>query len=98
MNKILLIDCSPEVSKAVADLLGDNVTLENSSFGDEFVPKDFSMIILESDKGMDSILQKIGDIRRDCNFSNVPIVVIKQQEDHIPMEHFFTAGATEVRF
>jgi len=96
MNKILLIDCSSEVAKAVADLLGDKVTLESSSFGDEFVPKDFSMIILESDKGMESILQKIGDIRRGCNFSNVPIVIIKQQEDHIPMEHFFTAGATEV--
>ena len=96
MNKILLIDCSPEVAKAVADLLGDKATLESSSFGDEFAPKDSSMIILESDKGMESILQKIGDIRRGCNFNNVPIVIIKQQEDHIPMEHFFTAGATEV--
>jgi chemotaxis protein CheX len=96
MNKILLIDCSPEVAKAVADLLGDKVTLESSSFGDGFSPKDSSMIILESDKGMDPILQKVGDIRRGCNFSNVPIVIIKQQEDHIPMEHFFTAGATEV--
>ncbi len=96
MNKILLIDCSPEVAKAVADLLGDKVTLESSSFGDGFSPKDSSMIILESDKGMDPILQKVGDIRRGCNFNNVPIVIIKQQEDHIPMEHFFTAGATEV--
>ena len=96
MNKILLIDCSPEVAKAVADLLGDKVTLESSSFGDEFTPRGSSMIILESDKAGESILQKIGDIRRSCNFSNVPIVIIKQQEDHIPMEHFFTAGATEV--
>ena len=96
MNKILLMDCSPEVAKAVADLLGDKAILESSSFGDEFAPKDFRMIILESDEAMETNLQKIGKVRRGCNFSNVPIVLIKKREDHIPMERFFTAGATEV--
>ena len=96
MNKILLIDCSPEVTKAIADLLGDKVVLESSSFGDEMILKDFRMIILKSDKEMESVLKKLRKIRHNCNFSNVPIVLIKEEEDHLPIEYFLTSGATEV--
>ena len=96
MKRVLLIDCSPEVAKAVANLLGDKVILESISFGEKIVPNDFRMIILEPEKVMETVLQKSMQIRHDCNFSNIPIILIKQQEDQIPIEYFFTAGATEV--
>lgn len=96
MNRILLIDCGQEVEKAVADLLGDKVVSESKSFEDEIALNDFRMIILEPDKAMETVLHKIMKIRHDCNFSNIPIILVKQQENRIPIEHFFTAGATEV--
>ncbi len=96
MNRILLIDCGMEVAGAVAEMLRDNVMLESKSFEEDITPADFRMIILEPHEPMETVLRKIMKIRHDCNYNNIPIILIKEQEDHISLDHFFTAGATEV--
>ena len=96
MNKIMLIDCSVQVEQFAAELLGDNCSLSNIAFEDDLLPKDFSMIILEAEGLLERIQTKISILRHACEFRDIPIVVIKQQEDTIPIEHFLNAGATEV--
>ncbi len=92
----MMIDCSPQVSQAVAELLGDSCSLSNIAFEDKILPKDFRMIILETDGLLERVKTKISIIRFACGFSDIPVVVIKQKEDRVPIEHFLNAGATEV--
>ncbi len=96
MSRILLVDCTLEVTNAVDDLLGDICSLERHSSEEEIDPRDYTMIILESDKAMGMILQRIAEIRYACKFRNIPIILIKQREDHLPIDQFFATGATEV--
>jgi len=96
MNRILLTDCSLEVTNSIDDLLGDMCSLERHSSEEEMDPKDYTMIILESDKAMGTILQRIAKIRSACKFRNIPIILIKQKEDNLPIDQFFSTGATEV--
>ncbi len=96
MNRILLIDCSLEVTNVVDDLLGDMCSLERHSSEEEIDPKNYAMIVLESDKAMGTILQRIAKIRYSCKFRNIPIILIKQKKDHLPIEQFFSTGVTEV--
>jgi chemotaxis protein CheX len=96
MTKIALIDCSLHVSEAVAELLGDSCSLSGMTFGEDLIPKDFCMIIFEADGTLETLKARIPKIRFACNFSNIPIIVIKKQEDMVPIEHFLNAGATEV--
>lgn len=96
MNKIMLIDCSTQVSQDLAKLLGDSCSLSNIAFEDEILTKDFRMIILEADRNPERVKTKISIIRFACGFSDIPVIVIKQREDMVPIEHFLNAGATEV--
>jgi chemotaxis protein CheX len=96
MNKIMLIDCSAHVSKFVTDLLGDNCSISNIAFEDDLLPKDFKMIILEADGDFERIKTKVSILRYASDFRDIPVIVIKQQEDMVPLEHFLNAAATEV--
>ncbi len=96
MNKIMLVDCSEKVSQFVAGLLGDNCSLSNIAFDDDLLPKDFRMILLEAEGHLERIKTKISILRHACDFRDIPIIVINQQEDRVPIEHFLNAGATEV--
>jgi chemotaxis protein CheX len=66
------------------------------AFEDKIFPQDFRMIILEADGLLERVKTKISIIRFACGFSDIPVIVIKQQEDKVPIEHFLNAGATEV--
>jgi chemotaxis protein CheX len=92
----MLIDCSEQVSQFMADLLGHNCNLSNIAFEDDLLPKDFRMIILEADGLLERIKTKISILRFACDFRDIPVIVIKLQEDNVPLEHFLNAGATEV--
>lgn len=92
----MLIDCSEQLSQFVADLLGHNCSLSNTAFEDDLLPKDFRMLILEADGLLERIKTKISILRYACDFRDIPVIVIKLQEDNVPLEHFLNAGATEV--
>ncbi len=96
MNDVVLIDCSHQVTEAIAGLLGENSALVNKNFDDDLALSHFRMIILESDGPIEKTLAKASKIRMRCNFSDIPIIIIKSREDQFPIEHFLTAGATEV--
>ena len=96
MNKILLIDCSEQTTKAIADLLGDTCSLSNQAFNDRTIPNDTNMILLEAEGPIESVGTKISRIRYACKFSSIPLIVIKQEDDNATIEHLVSTGASEV--
>ncbi|RJQ82440.1 MAG: hypothetical protein C4519_07905 [Desulfobacteraceae bacterium] len=96
MDKILLVDCSVDVTQHLASLLAERFDLVNVSFGDPVVLKEHRMILLEADTHTDPIFSKISKLRFECKFSDIPIMVIKRREDQVAIEHFLSCGATEV--
>ena len=96
MSKILLNECSPEVTELVNKLLGEKVTIQSSSFDAKRPVQEFSMVILEANKKQDQLLHRIKALRYACNFRNVPIILIKKKRDHYPLQSYVLAGATEI--
>ena len=78
MKKILLTDCSPDVTQLVATLVGDDEVLESEIFQDGRSLDEFKMIFLElgNDKELDAV--KVKRLRYACNFRNVPIILQAQ--------------------
>ncbi|MBT8339238.1 MAG: chemotaxis protein CheX [Desulfatitalea sp.] len=96
MDTILLIDCSDDVTTSMAGLLKGNHQVVNVSFEDRDIPGKNKMIILQAHDDLDAISKKISKIRYECKFRDIPIVVVKQSEDQIPLEYYLSSGATEV--
>jgi chemotaxis protein CheX len=96
MDKILLIDCSIEITQTVSRLLEENVIVQNEALGETDVLNGFRMVILETGEDQDEILQKIRRLRYACKFRNVPVVMIKDRKNPTPIKHYVMAGATEV--
>jgi len=96
MDKILLVDCGVEVTRHLVALLSERFELSNAAYGDPVALKEHKMILIQADANADSLFSKVSKLRIGCKFSDIPIVVIKLREDHVPIEHFLSCGATEV--
>lgn len=96
MKPILLNDCSPETTDLLKRLLGEEAVVLNEPFHEQKRLDDFRMVVLESGMDHEQIWKQISKLRYACNFRNVPIVVIRQRNDHCPIQRYIIAGATEV--
>jgi chemotaxis protein CheX len=96
MDKILLIDCSTELTQTVSRLLEEKVAVQNETFGEIDSVGSYRMVILETGESHEEILQKIRQLRHACRFRNVPVVLIKNRGNHTPIKRYVMAGATEV--
>lgn len=96
MDTIIAIDCSSEVADTFSTLLGDEVTFRNESFENIHNLQEYRMIILEAGINQDAILQRIRKLRYACYFRNIPIILIKREENIGSVEAYITSGATEV--
>jgi len=96
MNQVLGIDCSPKIEKAVSELIGDNGKIKFEWFQDGIVLDGYQMVILEIGDSEAQTVQQIRKLRYACNFRNIPIVLIHGQKEHIPMQPYMIAGATEL--
>lgn len=96
MSDILLVDCSPKMTQAISKLLRDTAKLRNAAFEEKMNLNDCRMIILASGDDHDYIVNQIRKLRYSCNFRDIPIILIKQNENHNPIQTYIIAGATEV--
>lgn len=96
MNKILLVECSEEVTQTIPRIVGKNVSLQSEAFGESKSLNGFRMVILETRGDQEQVFQRIRELRYACNFRNIPLVLIRSGTNHIPMQHYLMAGATEV--
>jgi chemotaxis protein CheX len=96
MNRILGIDCSPQLNKSVSELLGGKVSIQNDPFHEGMPLDGYQMIILEDGGDQEYNVKRIRSLRYACNFRNLPIVLIRSKDNHIPSQVYIMAGATEV--
>ena len=97
MSKIMLYDCSPEVTHMVNNLFGEKVAIQNSSFDAQRPLQEFSMVILEAgSKKSEQLLQEIKGLRYACNFRSIPIIVMKKKSDTHSKHPYIMAGATDI--
>jgi chemotaxis protein CheX len=96
MKRILGIDCSPKVEKAVSGLFGGNDDIQYEKFHDGMVLDDYDMIVLWMGKNQQHVEQQICKLRYACNFQNIPIILIHGQKQDISSQPYIIAGVTEV--
>lgn len=96
MGRILLIDCSPEVTQLATMLLGEKGTIESEQFKEGKPIDEFKMVFLELGDDKEQDAQKIKRLRYACNFRNVPIIIMKHGKDSEPEQSYILAGGTEV--
>lgn len=96
MDKILLVDCSEAVTRQMTNLMDERFHFSNISFGDSVNLKEHKMILVEADTNLNQVFNKISKLRFECKFADIPLIVIKPQEDQVAIEHFLHYGATEV--
>ncbi len=96
MNTIVAVDCSSEVINRLTGLLGKEVPVLRESYEGLCNLQDYRMIIVECGNTREDALQRIRKLRQACYFRNIPIIVMKRQEDTDSIEPYLTSGATEV--
>ncbi len=95
-QKILAIDCSPQVINVLNGLFPKDVTLDSASFTGVTDPKDYRMIVIQEILDENELIKRIRRIRYVCYFRNIPIILIKIKDNIDSVESYITAGATEV--
>lgn len=93
MDKVLVMDCQPDVMRVLSELLGDQVSLETGSSEDL---TSFNMIVIQDGGDRDGALNRIRSLRYALKFRNVPLVLIRNQETRTPAHQYIIAGAAEV--
>lgn len=96
MSTILLIDCSPNMTQTVTELLGTNVEIKRAVFEEKMNLACYNMIILEASDDQKYALQQIRNLRYACNFRDIPIIMIKEHFSQSQIQPFIMAGATEL--
>ena len=96
MGRILLIDCSPDVTQLATMLLGEKGSIESEQFKGGRPLDEFKMVFLELSEDREQDAQKIKKLRYACNFRNVPIIVMRQGKNNAPDQAYILAGGTEV--
>lgn len=96
IDTAIAVDCSPKVVGLLAGLLGKEVHLSNESFENICNLRSYKMIILEHGNTQNDTLQRIRNLRYACYFRNIPIILIKTQNNIGSTEEYLTSGATEV--
>lgn len=96
MNKILGIDCSPKLGKAVKDLLSDKAEIEFAPVVNGLPVHQYKIIILGVTRNQDHVVRQIRKLRYACKFQNIPIVLIHDDKKAISAQPYMIAGATEM--
>ncbi|MBN2468291.1 MAG: chemotaxis protein CheX [Deltaproteobacteria bacterium] len=98
MNKILLTDCSPEVTQFITNAMGKKESIITDTAAQKRSLNEFKMVVLEENALQEPTVQTIKKIRYACNFRNIPIVLVKRKQDHLPVHPYIMAGCTEILY
>lgn len=94
MDKVLLMDCQPELMQTLSELFGDQVSLQTEISGKNL--NGFKMVVIQDSEDRDGVLRSIRSLRYALKFRNVPLVLIRNKETRTPVQQYIMAGAAEV--
>jgi chemotaxis protein CheX len=94
VDKVLLMDCQPELMQTLSELFGDQVSLQTEISGKNL--NGFKMVVIQDSEDRDGVLRSIRSLRYALKFRNVPLVLIRNKETRTPVQQYIMAGAAEV--
>ncbi|MGM0383154.1 MAG: chemotaxis protein CheX [Thermodesulfobacteriota bacterium] len=94
MDKVLLMDCQPELMQTLSELFGDQVSLQTEISGKNL--NGFKMVVIQDSEDRDGVLRSIRSLRYALKFRNVPLVLIRNKGTRTPVQQYIMAGAAEV--
>ncbi|MFO8164002.1 MAG: chemotaxis protein CheX [Desulfatiglandales bacterium] len=94
MDKVLLMDCQPELMQTLSELFGDQVSLQTEISGKNL--NGFKMVVIQDSEDRDGVLRSIRSLRYALKFRNVPLVLIRKKGTRTPVQQYIMAGAAEV--
>lgn len=96
MAKVLLNDCSPDVSQMLSNMLKDNAEIIVEPFSEQREITDFNLVILHSNSGDDQhLLRKIKNLHFRTKFRNIPIILLKDKSEFFSDQPYFSFGVSE---
>jgi chemotaxis protein CheX len=95
MSKILLNDCSEEVTNKVSTLLDANTVVVSDPFQEKRDISEFNMVALYADGMGDAVLDKIKHLRFSTKFRSIPIVLLQPDKSNRFQYSFPCSGATD---
>ncbi len=95
MSKILLNDCSEEVTNKLSTLLYTNVDIVSDPFQEQRDISEFDLVALYARDMGSSVLDKIKHLRFSTKFRNIPIVLLQPEKTSQIARPFVCSGATD---
>ena len=95
MSKILLNDCSEEVTNKLSTLLGTNVDIVSDPFQEQRDISEFDLVALYARDMGSTVLDKIKHLRFSTKFRNIPIVLLQPEKTSQFGRPFVCSGATD---
>jgi chemotaxis protein CheX len=95
MSKILLNDCSEEVTKKLSELLGANADIVSDPFQEKRDISEFNLVALYAEDQSSGVLDKIKHLRFSTKFRNIPIVLLLPEKSARSVHPFLCSGATD---
>lgn len=96
MARVLLNDCSPEVSRMLTDMLMDSVQVTSEPYSEKKELTEFNLVVLYSHHADDpSILCKVKNLHFRTRFRNIPIILLKDKAEFFSDQPYFNFGVSE---
>lgn len=95
MSKILLNDCSPEITKKISKLLGANAEIVSGPFQEKRDISQFNLVALYAEDMGRDVLDKIKHLRFSTKFRNIPVVLLLPEKPVRSVHPFLYSGTTD---
>lgn len=95
MSKILLNDCSEQVTATLSTLLGKNAGIVSTPFQENKDISEFDLVALYSESTSGDTVEKIKHLRFSTKFRNIPIILLHPEKPPRSGRPFFCTGASE---
>lgn len=96
MAKVLLNDCTPEVSLMLKELLKGCAVVTDELYSEQKDIIDYHLVILYSKNGDDQLaLNKVKNLHYRTKFRNIPIILLKDKAAFFSEQPYLNFGVTE---
>jgi chemotaxis protein CheX len=95
MSKILLNDCSQEITQQLSKLLGPNADIVSDPFQEKRDISGFNLVALYAEEINSAVLDKIKHLRFSTKFRNIPIVLLQKDKPKKTAHPFLCSGVSD---
>lgn len=95
MSKVLLNDCTHEITEKLSKLLGANADIVSDPFQEKRDISKFNLVVLYAEEMNRGVLDKIKHLRFSTKFRNIPVVLLLPEKPARSVHPFLYSGTTD---